>query len=104
SRRRHTRSDRDWSSDVCSSDLGVLLVEDVEVRRRRDLPALFVLAPVANLRNRGGHLRRLRTHFQLLQQLLPLRHQLGRRQLNRRSEERRVGKECGYGWVASQKE
>src|SRR5206468_8268322 len=22
SRRRHTRSDRDWSSDVCSSDLG----------------------------------------------------------------------------------
>src|SRR5206468_11390805 len=24
SRRRHTRSDRDWSSDVCSSDLAVL--------------------------------------------------------------------------------
>src|SRR5256712_6235997 len=24
SRRRHTRSDRDWSSDVCSSDLGML--------------------------------------------------------------------------------
>src|SRR2546421_6383517 len=24
SRRRHTRSDRDWSSDVCSSDLGDL--------------------------------------------------------------------------------
>src|SRR2546421_1260741 len=24
SRRRHTRSDRDWSSDVCSSDLGGL--------------------------------------------------------------------------------
>src|SRR3982751_4841652 len=23
SRRRHTRSDRDWSSDMCSSDLGV---------------------------------------------------------------------------------
>src|SRR2546421_1664794 len=23
SRRRHTRSDRDWSSDVCSSDLSV---------------------------------------------------------------------------------
>src|SRR2546428_1821849 len=27
SRRRHTRSDRDWSSDVCSSDLGALLRE-----------------------------------------------------------------------------
>src|SRR2546428_2095130 len=25
SRRRHTRSDRDWGSDVCSSDLGVLV-------------------------------------------------------------------------------
>src|SRR5699024_11749194 len=24
SRRRHTRSKRDWSSDVCSSDLGIL--------------------------------------------------------------------------------
>src|SRR2546422_5131900 len=26
SRRRHTRCSRDWSSDVCSSDLGVLVV------------------------------------------------------------------------------
>src|SRR3989440_11792858 len=26
SRRRHTRSDRDWSSDVCSSDLGGAVV------------------------------------------------------------------------------
>src|SRR5699024_11510693 len=25
SRRRHTRSKRDWSSDVCSSDLGMLI-------------------------------------------------------------------------------
>src|SRR5216683_6421961 len=25
SRRRHTRSDRDWSSDVCSSDLGAIM-------------------------------------------------------------------------------
>src|SRR5206468_4492239 len=33
SRRRHTRSDRDWSSDVCSSDLV-----------RRALPATLVLA------------------------------------------------------------
>src|SRR2546430_8747900 len=27
SRRRHTRFDCDWSSDVCSSDVGLLLVE-----------------------------------------------------------------------------
>src|SRR5215469_15993515 len=32
SRRRHTRSLRDWSSDVCSSDLGEVPAEhDVEV-------------------------------------------------------------------------
>src|SRR5207249_9216169 len=31
SRRRHTRSKRDWSSDVCSSDLtGALVVEDLK--------------------------------------------------------------------------
>src|SRR5699024_11320362 len=28
SRRRHTRSKRDWSSDVCSSDLEVFLTHD----------------------------------------------------------------------------
>src|SRR2546430_8415191 len=28
SRRRHTRFDCDWSSDVCSSDLGATLVDD----------------------------------------------------------------------------
>src|SRR5207248_4117437 len=36
SRRRHTRSYGDWSSDVCSSDLGVrnlLVVEDDEIQR-----------------------------------------------------------------------
>src|SRR5690606_32261618 len=29
SRRRHTRFSRDWSSDVCSSDLGLFLVRDL---------------------------------------------------------------------------
>src|SRR5216683_5712485 len=31
SRRRHTRSDRDWSSDVCSSDLENVLYKDGKV-------------------------------------------------------------------------
>src|SRR5690606_18456231 len=30
SRRRHTRFSRDWSSDVCSSDLGALAVQDLQ--------------------------------------------------------------------------
>src|SRR5206468_4911011 len=41
SRRRHTRSDRDWSSDVCSSDLGdnqiQLRLTDANGQRVRDL-------------------------------------------------------------------
>src|SRR2546428_6422396 len=38
SRRRHTRSDRDWSSDVCSSDLLFSLIQFPrwEQQRRRD--------------------------------------------------------------------
>src|SRR5206468_7585413 len=32
SRRRHTRSDRDWSSDVCSSDLGASMQISVEFK------------------------------------------------------------------------
>src|SRR3989440_249584 len=35
SRRRHTRSDRDWSSDVCSSDLE-RLIAPISKRRRDD--------------------------------------------------------------------
>src|SRR5207247_5145772 len=33
SRRRHTRSTRDWSSDVCSSDLAIRFLEQVVYRR-----------------------------------------------------------------------
>src|SRR5206468_9888943 len=35
SRRRHTRSDRDWSSDVCSSDLFVARAAIIRGRARR---------------------------------------------------------------------
>src|SRR2546429_7376098 len=37
SRRRHTRCSRDWSSDVCSSDL-VLIARRAGTRRYYDLP------------------------------------------------------------------
>src|SRR5438093_7534245 len=39
SRRRHTRLVSDWSSDVCSSDLGEFVVPPLR-ERRDDLPAL----------------------------------------------------------------
>src|SRR2546428_3657605 len=35
SRRRHTRSDRDWSSDVCSSDLPVKITGKISTRHLR---------------------------------------------------------------------
>src|SRR5699024_11588380 len=37
SRRRHTRSKRDWSSDVCSSDL-LVHADDVHVALAQDVP------------------------------------------------------------------
>src|SRR5437868_14949860 len=81
SRRRHTRSKRDWSSDVCSSDL------PVEV-------AVAELHGLLQLGERGG---------------LPFREREAAREVvvgrcvarlqAHRSEERRVGKEGRARWA-----
>src|SRR3712207_8207467 len=89
SRRRHTRYWRDWSSDVCSSDL---LHVDL-----RGLPAVDALAarvdaphPVAVAAARAVIAER-RAEL--------LAGGNGEDDLERRrSEERRVGKECRYRW------
>src|SRR5438874_12922647 len=78
SRRRHTRSLRDWSSDVCSSDLGVNPAVSNGGNRFETLPRLEVFAPEAAGDDRLG----------------PGVENL----LAGRSEERRVGKECRSGW------
>src|SRR2546427_938739 len=71
SRRRHTRFDCDWSSDVCSSDLAVgRLAADGRRWGRLTLAVLVGLSLI---------------HLGGLAQLL-------------RSEERRVGKECRSRW------
>src|SRR5216683_7072767 len=44
SRRRHTRSDRDWSSDVCSSDLAPLVTAVLLRPDHADEPGLAELA------------------------------------------------------------
>src|SRR6266478_4438003 len=62
SRRRHTRFDCDWSSDVCSSDLRS--------------PVALAVAPD------GGHVYVVNQGDETV----------------RRSEERRVGKECRSRW------
>src|SRR2546430_9051769 len=86
SRRRHTRFDCDWSSDVCSSDLRIEVDENHLVARQEDMLGLQV-----SVNRRGRHL------------LQPGRDGGGNRpnlggKLRPRSEERRVGKECRSRW------
>src|SRR3712207_8052307 len=83
SRRRHTRYWRDWSSDVCSSDLTWgSLVERLALTGQ-------VAAYIA--RYDDGILESYRRHSVLAPGVRSLLDML-------RSEERRVGKECRSRW------
>src|SRR5699024_11733553 len=44
SRRRHTRSKRDWSSDVCSSDLGPSLNNALQKAKRKQLLKIIIVS------------------------------------------------------------
>src|SRR5690606_40112273 len=68
SRRRHTRFSRDWSSDVCSSDLMPQTVEAINHAQAADVP---IVVAVNKIDKEGADPAKIR-----------------------RSEERRVGKEC----------
>src|SRR5438445_5969273 len=84
SRRRHTRYWRDWSSDVCSSDLGALLVE-LGILDEANLAAALaeqLSLPLIDLSDQVPEPDALK--------MLP--------ETVARSEERRVGKECRYWW------
>src|SRR5207302_5699015 len=95
SRRRHTRFSRDWSSDVCSSDLIPTRNIEAAVERVRHVEreVRYQLAIEADddfVVVVGRVIRR---------DLLRRRHR--RTRVRDRSEERRVGKECGvWGWPA----
>src|SRR3712207_8114943 len=88
SRRRHTRYWRDWSSDVCSSDLsqdgsgqdleGWISASSI---RPNSLPSGFTLSTFSNSRLASS----------LISTAFPS-------WLVYRSEERRVGKECRSRW------
>src|SRR5206468_6783497 len=92
SRRRHTRSDRDWSSDVCSSDLD-RCVDDLEAVIESSKISRFILfgatiGGITALAYAARHPERV-THLVIVGGF------------SARSEERRVGKECrsgGVGW------
>src|SRR5256884_4823539 len=87
SRRRHTRCSRDWSSDVCSSDL-FRLIRDGQVTWLRESVSLTLIADgrywavgVAVDVTESKHAQTARDEI-----------------VGRRSEERRVGKECRSRW------
>src|SRR5207249_7927290 len=94
SRRRHTRSKRDWSSDVCSSDLtqiGQLIVDLLQ--NRPDL--LFLTGREFHLRPPAiGRIRKPAPRVAVSSHFI-----FGRSHDEKcRSEERRVGKECRSRW------
>src|SRR5205085_7945253 len=100
SRRRHTRFDCDWSSDVCSSDLGpailLWLPSPEEIRARA--------APGTPLVLHKGHLTAAPFEAPEIASLVDSAHAilLVKEGAIARSEERRVGKECGArGWTDS---
>src|SRR5205085_9271300 len=87
SRRRHTRFDCDWSSDVCSSDLSEKIDDILQSPR-----AGAILEGFAN----GTLVEDL---CQKCTFIARFDHQAVTMRRQARSEERRVGKECGYrGW------
>src|SRR5207253_4591970 len=94
SRRRHTRWPRDWSSDVCSSDLGDPREEKgtatVALKKPGDpLPGLLVSDMTRDQRELVDKV--------LADLLLPFRKKDADEAM-KRSEERRVGKECRSEW------
>src|SRR5689334_23553479 len=89
SRRRHTRWNCDWSSDVCSSDL--------DAETHEDLRALARAEAVVEFGDGAGSedFAELEEAARLLRNLHGQQHFA---RLSHRSEERRVGKECGSRW------
>src|SRR5690606_39537930 len=97
SRRRHTRFSRDWSSDVCSSDL--VVGDSVYGGYNRAIAAAKTDALKTALQHRkyqALHAANLQLQHPITKVLLDIEAPLPD---DMRSEERRVGKECrGTGW------
>src|SRR5688572_32400512 len=85
SRRRHTRFDCDWSSDVCSSDLeGISVLASIEDNILPESSEEGAAQPGSAQATLNKVLIEDRTGLDVGQ--------------FKRSEERRVGKECRYQW------
>src|SRR5699024_11719244 len=83
SRRRHTRSKRDWSSDVCSSDLSGCECSGEFIQHLYSLPE----NDASDILSKSNILKKLTKKLRI--------HGTFSRTITKgRSEERRVGKEC----------
>src|SRR5256885_5122700 len=88
SRRRHTRLQGDWSSDVCSSDLAAeTLKAEIEAMNVR---ALGTQCDVAQTNDAAEMVKQTKDAFGRIDFLV--------NNAGIRSEERRVGKECRSRW------
>src|SRR5205085_8731845 len=96
SRRRHTRFDCDWSSDVCSSDLRS---RSGWVSSLPAKPTLFQASIENSEPTMAAPTAPSPTATPPVAQKLPPKFAAT---ASGRSEERRVGKECGWRWVPCQ--
>src|SRR5205085_6596410 len=99
SRRRHTRFDCDWSSDVCSSDLAEIQAFLKIVRKLpgQAPPAFQPLSEVDLTTDRAAADMVARWQREFRSSYSPdVQAKLWKRD---RSEERRVGKECRSRWA-----
>src|SRR5687768_17904629 len=92
SRRRHTRCSRDWSSDVCSSDLSAVDVVNATLPRYEQIKYFDLLEE--DFTPETGELT---VTLKLKRRAIEDRH---RQRLDARSEERRVGEEGRFGGLA----
>src|SRR5690606_39929129 len=96
SRRRHTRFSRDWSSDVCSSDL-VGEVYGANETANGEL-GFYLVSDGGRCAYRARCRPPSLVHFQCFEDLI-VGHQISDVvAVLGRSEERRVGEECGSRW------
>src|SRR5690606_39998241 len=94
SRRRHTRFSRDWSSDVCSSDLSGLNFIVTLAGPTIRMDSLMILQNVAVMKSQGKDISpaeraMIKKNYEIMASDLPS---------DKRSEERRVGKEWRSRW------
>src|SRR5690606_40392528 len=92
SRRRHTRFSRDWSSDVCSSDLRV------DYRSQSKVAEEDLLGKGVRKSERTGEASIVREGVEYPVAGPPSGEFNRKQEEDIRSEERRVGKECRTRW------